>query len=196
MKAIVLDMYGVIVKQTGDEFVTYVRQTFPDLTPEEIYIHWLKADKGECTSLEVWEALGYSGNLEETEREFLDTLELNDGFLDFVRAAKKKYRLAIISNDASRWSRYIREKFDINKYFDVISVSGDLKIQKPDERIFNHTIEKLGVSAEDCLYVDDREGNLAAAEKIGMKAVLMNSRSVSYAGDTVNSFHELSERVL
>lgn len=35
MKAIVLDMYGVIVKQTGDDFVPYVQQTFPNLTPEE-----------------------------------------------------------------------------------------------------------------------------------------------------------------
>lgn len=31
MKAIVLDMYGVIVKQTGDDFVPYVQRTFPDL---------------------------------------------------------------------------------------------------------------------------------------------------------------------
>ena len=36
MKSIVLDMYGVIVKQTGDDFVPYIQQTFPDLTPEEI----------------------------------------------------------------------------------------------------------------------------------------------------------------
>ena len=36
MKAIVLDMYGVIVKQTGDDFVPYVQQTFPGLSEEEI----------------------------------------------------------------------------------------------------------------------------------------------------------------
>lgn len=30
MKAIILDMYGVIVKQTGDDFVPYVQQTFPN----------------------------------------------------------------------------------------------------------------------------------------------------------------------
>lgn len=37
MKVIVLDMYGVIVKQTGDDFVPYVQQTFPNLSPKEIY---------------------------------------------------------------------------------------------------------------------------------------------------------------
>lgn len=55
----------------------------------------------------------------------------------------------------------------------MISISGDLKIQKPDERIFQLTIEQLGCKPEDCLYVDDREGNLESASKVGMNAVLL-----------------------
>ena len=146
MKAIVLDMYGVIVKQTGDVFVPYVQQTFPDLNPEEIYSPWFKADIGEITSLDVWQAIGFQGDLEKIEEEYLDTIELSDGFIDFIEKFQNKYKLAIISNDSSRWSKYLREKFDLNKYFDVISISGDLKIQKPDERIFFLTIEKIGVN--------------------------------------------------
>jgi len=196
MKAIVLDMYGVIVKQTGDDFVPYVQRTFPDLKPEEIYTPWFKADVGELTSLEVWEAIGFQGDLEEIEKEYLDTIELNDGFLKFIIAIRNQYRLAIISNDSSRWSKYLREKFDINKFFDVISISGDLKIQKPDERIFQLTIEHLGCNAEDCLYVDDREENLEAASKVGMNTVLFNSRNVQYTGNMVNDFVELTNKML
>ena len=195
MKAIVLDMYGVIVKQTGDDFVPYVRQTFPDLSVEEICTPWFKADIGELTSLEVWETIGFQGDLEKIEEEYLDTIELSDGFIDFVEKVKNKYKLAIISNDSSRWSKYLREKFDINKYFDVISISGDLKIQKPDDRIFLLTIEKLGVKAEDCVYVDDRSGNLNAAKKVGMTPVLLNSRNESYEGVVVNSFEELVKEI-
>ena len=195
MKAIVLDMYGVIVKQTGDDFVPYVQQTFPDLNPEEIYTPWFKADIGELTSLEVWEAIGFQGDLEKIEKEYLDTIELTNGFIDFIEKVKDKYKLAIISNDSSRWSKYLREKFDLNKYFDVISISGDLKIQKPDERIFFLTIEKLGLNAEDCIYIDDREGNLEAAKKVGMNPVLLNSRKVSYNGVSVNGFEELVKEI-
>jgi putative hydrolase of the HAD superfamily len=125
MKAIVLDMYGVILKQTGDDFVPYVQRTFPDLEPEEIYTPWFKADVGELTSLEVWDAIGFQGNLEKIEKEYLDTIELNHGFYEFINAIRNQYKLAIISNDSSRWSKYLREKFDINKIFDVISISGD-----------------------------------------------------------------------
>jgi len=35
MKAILLDMYGVIVKQTGDDFALYVQKSFPELGAED-----------------------------------------------------------------------------------------------------------------------------------------------------------------
>lgn len=196
MKAIILDMYGVIVKQTGDDFVPYVQQTFPNLNPEEICIPWNKANRGESTSLDIWAAIGFQGDLEKIEKDYLDTIELSDGFLDFIKAVRKKYKLAIISNDSSRWSKYLREKFNINQYFDVISISGDLKIRKPDERIFQLTIEKLAVKAADCLYLDDRRGYLGAARKVGMNTILFNSRNVPYEGDMVYNFAELMNRVL
>lgn len=195
VKAIVLDMYGVIVKQTGEDFVPYVQQTFPDLKAEEIHPIWFKADVGELTSLEVWEAIGFTGDLEQIEKTYLDTMELNEGFLDFINTVNGKLKLAIISNDSSRWSKYLRDKFDLNKFFDVVSISGDLRIQKPDERIFKRTIEQLGVAAEDCLYVDDREDNLNAAKRLGMNSVMLNSRNVAYDGVTVRCFPEIAQMI-
>ena len=67
-KAVLLDMYGVIVKQTGDDFVPYIQKTFPHLTEKEIYTPWLKADIGEMTSLEVWAALGFQGDLKKNRK--------------------------------------------------------------------------------------------------------------------------------
>ena len=49
IKAILLDMYGVIVRQTGDDFVPYVQKTFPTLTAREINTPWFKADAGELS---------------------------------------------------------------------------------------------------------------------------------------------------
>ena len=195
MKAVVLDMYGVIVKQTGDDFVPYVQKTFPNITADEIYAHWFRANMGEISSIEVWKAIGFQGDVEKIEKEYLDTIELTDGFVEFVEKAKAKYKLAILSNDSSRWSRYLREKFDINRYFDVISISGDLRVKKPDVRIFLLTLEKLGVNAEDCIYVDDRRRNLGAANKVGMNPILFNSRNVACECISVHSFDELAQEI-
>lgn len=192
MKAVILDMYGVIVKETGDGFVPYVQHTFPDLKPEDIWNPWDKADVGEISSLEVFEAIGYKGDLEKIEKEYLDTIEIDETFFEFASVIKKDHKLALISNDSSRWSKYLRDKFDIDKYFDVISVSGDLKIKKPDERIYQLTLEKLGCTATECIYVDDRRYNLEAAQSLGIGTVLFNSRGVQYEGKTVISFQELA----
>ena len=139
IKAILLDMYGVIIKQTGDDFVPYIHRTHPELTAEQIQSPWFRANAGEVTSLDIWRELGFTEDPEELEKEYLDTLELNDNVLDFLRSAQGKYKLALISNDSSGWSRYVREKFQLNQYFDAISISGDIGIKKPDERIFRMT---------------------------------------------------------
>ena len=52
------------------------------------------------------------------------------------------------------------------------------------------------MNAEDCIYIDDRIGNLNAAKKVGMNPILLNSRNVSYEGVSVDSFDELAKEIL
>lgn len=189
-------MYGVILKEPGEGFYSFVNQTFPDLTPADIYPIWDKADVGEIASLEVFRRIGYTGDLAKIEREYLDTVEIADDFYDFVAEIKKHYKLALLSNDSSEWSKFFRDKYKMNDFFDVISVSGDLKIKKPDERIYKLTIEKLGCAASDCVYIDDRRNNLGAAQALGMDTVLFNSRNVEYDGKIVTGFKELANMLI
>lgn len=193
IKAIILDMYGVVLEQTGDDFVPHVQQDFPELSHDEIYIHWLRANVGEIGSLDIWRGIGYTENLEQVEKKYLDTITLHEGFPEFLRSVYGRYKLAILSNDVSSWNRYLREKFDLDRYFDAVYVSGDLGFGKPDPRIFRLTMEKLGVEPEDCVYVDDRQTNLRAAEALGIRPVMLNSRNETYDGEVVNSFRELEE---
>lgn len=52
----------------------------------------------------------------------------------------------------------------------------------------------LTCSPEDCAYVDDRRFNVAAAQSLGMRAVLFNSRNVEYDGLSVRDFEELARQ--
>ncbi|MBO5288132.1 MAG: HAD-IA family hydrolase [Spirochaetales bacterium] len=193
MKTIILDMYGVIMKDTGDGFYSFVNRFFPNLPVEKIYPIWDKADIGKISSLEIFKEIGFCGDLAKIEKSYLDTVEINEGFYDFANAAKKSCKLALISNDSSEWSKYLREKYDLNKYFDVITISGDVKMRKPNEQIFKLTIDQLNSHPTECTYIDDRRFNLEAAQTIGMDAILFNSRNVEYDGKIVNDFKELAE---
>jgi len=195
MKAIILDMYGVIVKDTGDGFYEFVNRTFPKLETAYMYKEWDRANIGEINSLEVLRTFGYKDNLEKVEKEYLDSIEINEDFYDFALEVRKHCKLALISNDISNWSRFLRDKYKLNEYFDVITVSGDFKIKKPDKRIFEYTLERLGCEAKDSVYVDDRRSNLNAAKAVGMKAVLFNSRNVDYEGKIVRDFKGLEKLI-
>jgi len=184
-------MYGVILKDPDGGLMPFVNRFFPDLNFDDVYIYWRKANVGEISSLEFFSKLGFEGDIKKIEKEYLNTIEVDAAFYSAAQTLGKYYRLAILSNDLSEWSNYLRDKFDINKYFDTIVISGDVKLQKPDINIFNLMIDRLALPACRCTYIDDRRRNLSAAKSIGMETILFNSRNVEYDGKTVFNFNEL-----
>jgi epoxide hydrolase-like predicted phosphatase len=74
-------------------------------------------------------------------------------------------RTALVSNS---WARadYVRLEA-----FDVVVLSQELRIRKPDERIYTIALERLGVPAERCVFVDDLGGNLKPAKALGMTTI-------------------------
>jgi len=56
--------------------------------------------------------------------------------------------------------------------FDVVVISGEVGMRKPEERIFRHVAGLLGLAPEECLFIDDIEANITAAEALGMTGIL------------------------
>jgi putative hydrolase of the HAD superfamily len=56
--------------------------------------------------------------------------------------------------------------------FDVVVISAEVGMRKPEERIFWHATGLLGLDPAECVFVDDIEANVAAAEAVGMTAIL------------------------
>lgn len=55
--------------------------------------------------------------------------------------------------------------------FDAVVISSEVGLRKPDERIFLHAAAALGLDPEECVFVDDIEHNIRAAEAVGMVGV-------------------------
>lgn len=54
--------------------------------------------------------------------------------------------------------------------FDTIVISGRVGLRKPDERIYRHTLDRIGVAAERAVFFDDAPVNVEAAQAVGMHA--------------------------
>ena len=64
-----------------------------------------------------------------------------------------------------------RERFAFLSWFQGILVSGEVKITKPDPRIFELVIERFAIDPYNAVYVDDVEANIAAARPFGIHAI-------------------------
>ena len=106
-------------------------------------------------------------------------VNLEESMLQAVAAARRaRLRTALLSNS---WGTtlYPRDRFE--ELFDVVVISGEVGLRKPDVAIFRLTVEKLGVDAAACVFVDDHPGHLAIAQQEGMTTVLHRSPAESIA---------------
>ena len=88
------------------------------------------------------------------------------------RARDSGIATALLSNS---WGNdYPRDGWD--QMFDVIVISGEVAMRKPEARIYEHTLALLGKSAAECVFVDDLRHNVAAAVRVGMVGI----RHISY----------------
>ena len=83
------------------------------------------------------------------------------------RARSAGIATALLSN--SWGNTYPEHLFD--GMFDVVVISGEVGMRKPEERIFRYTLDKLGLAAEQCAFVDDLRHNVDAAISLGLVGI-------------------------
>jgi 2-haloacid dehalogenase len=69
----------------------------------------------------------------------------------------------------------VRPKYEFFSWFDDIVVSGKVRIAKPDPRIFELLLGRIGRPAQECLFIDDSPKNIAAAQRLGFQTILFRS---------------------
>jgi putative hydrolase of the HAD superfamily len=81
---------------------------------------------------------------------------------------KAGVRTALLSNS---WggTGYPRDLFP--EMFDVVVISSEVGMRKPEEEIFRHAAALLGLEPEECVFIDDIEANVLAAEAVGLVGV-------------------------
>jgi len=91
-------------------------------------------------------------------------------------------RTGMLSN--SWGGGYPRELFP--DLFDAVVISAEVGMRKPEPRIFRHATELIGLSPDECIFIDDIRANVTAAEQIGFTGVLHGA-----ADGTANRLTEL-----
>jgi putative hydrolase of the HAD superfamily len=102
--------------------------------------------------------------------DLLGTLQLEEDMIEAVRRARAAgLKTALLSNS---WGLELYPRDLLVEICDVVVISGEVGMRKPDRDIFDLTLEKLGLKADACVFVDDHPGHLKTAQEVGMTTVI------------------------
>lgn len=105
---------------------------------------------------------------------YFEHLHPNEPMIDYLRDLRDRgLRMAMLTNNVREWEPLWRAKLPVDEIFEVVVDSAFVGMRKPDPRIYELTLERLGdgVSAGECVFIDDLVVNCDAARELGMTAV-------------------------
>ncbi len=196
---IIFDAMGVIFKEGDDTknlLIPFIQRRNKYITQEEIIQVYIDTSLGRLSSDEFWRKMKICKEGEEQGvcREYLNScLEIDDSFIKTAVRLKKTYHLAILSNDVKEWAEYLRKKFYIDRIFDAVIISGEVMCRKPDIKIYNITLDRVGVKADQCIFIDDRDKNLVPAMQLGMRVVKFLRDGSNLELENIPSIRNFSE---
>jgi len=92
--------------------------------------------------------------------------------VEILRLLKHKgYSLYGLSNWSAETFHLVRSRYDFLNWFKAIVISGEVKLVKPDPRIFEVLLQRISNPAEKCLFIDDSEINISVAREMGFNTI-------------------------
>ncbi len=106
-----------------------------------------------------------------------DVFSLNPPILQLMIRLKKNYKIVLLSNtDVMRFD-FIKKKFPEIMIFDEYVLSYRVGFIKPQTHIYKEDMKHDGAEAKECVFIDDREENIEEAERLGIRAILMEPQT-------------------
>jgi putative hydrolase of the HAD superfamily len=109
---------------------------------------------------------------------FMRFVKIDENTESTLRKLHGRFKLGIVSNFAiPECVTRLLERHGLDKLFDVVIVSGAVNKRKPHPEIFQKALQKLGVSAEETVFVGDTvDADVQGAKAAGMKTIYVERR--------------------
>ncbi len=189
-EAVISDFGGVLTTPLIQSFVAFQDQTGIDMEAlgkamqrisERDGAHPLyELEKGQLTETEFLDQMAYAltaelGHRPEMHRFseiYFEALRPNPPMIELMRELRGRgLRMGLLTNNVREWAPLWRAMIPVDELFEVVVDSAFVSCRKPEPRIYEIMLERLGVEAGTCLLVDDVEVNCDAARELGMAAV-------------------------
>jgi len=186
IRALITDFGGVLVRTVDDTArrALETRLGLPPHTIEDRIFNGeasLRGQRGEIGYDEVWRltcnALSPNRPMSagDLRKAFFGGDVLDHDLMAFIRSVRPAIKTGLISNAWSNARRLFTQTYPVADAFDVMVISAEEKIMKPDPRIYRIALERLEVGGAESIFVDDVLENVRGAEALGMHGIRFHS---------------------
>jgi HAD superfamily hydrolase (TIGR01509 family) len=182
IRTIIFDLGNVLISFIPSEFLkkknypATIRNTIlSDIFQSE---EWKKLDNGDITVIEAIDSIASKSALKREEIALVFNFRadimfpLDDNVRLLPELKKQGFGVYYLSNFPLDTFEEVKNDYYFFRHFDGGIISSEVKLSKPDKRIYRYFLDKYSLNAGECLYVDDIEENVRAAESTGIQGML------------------------
>jgi epoxide hydrolase-like predicted phosphatase len=195
IKAVIFDLAGVVLFP--------LRGTFNSLLAERLEAPFEAVERvmsdhkndlwdiNEMSDDEFYDHLLTELNLPLEKKAIIRKFVIDDFFIDqemlaLIRVLRKSYTTALLTNFPTHVHDFMQRSWHVDGAFDHIIVSADVKLIKPDPRIYQLAIDRIGCQASEAVFIDDRKVNVDAAKALGINGICFSNK-----GKTINDLNRV-----
>ena len=184
IEVLVFDLFGVLISFDDDLVIARLARHCADPTGAFERLHKLTARldiiTGEPTLPQVHRELvedhGLALSWADFEAAWLEPYhEAIPAMAELVEALSGNYRPVLLSNVDRDYWQVVRAMQPELEHFELLLVSAELGVAKPDPEIFRHVCQLTGTEPQQCLFIDDTAQNVDAARALGFHGHVFRS---------------------
>ena len=185
-KTIIFDLGNVIVSFDARKMCSQIAH-LSGLSFEEIKDCikkvWMGYERGTISSEELFALFNKISKRSLNYSEFMlagcDIFTLRPEMLDLVKTLKKRgYYLIILSNTNEAHYQFIKKKYGFFNLFDQLILSFEVKMVKPEIKLFELAVQRALCPSQACYYIDDIPQYIEAAKTLGITGHLFTHPSL------------------
>lgn len=173
--AVIFDFFGVISSEVAPFWLAKYLPPEEALAVKADIVH--RGDRGELTQDQMFAQLGRIVGVPAATAlaEWRQLVRVDPEMVDLVRATRRCSRVGLLTNSAGPFVREVIAAHDLERLFDTIVVSSEVRMAKPQADIYRLTLDRLEVAAPWTTLVDDTLANIEGAATVGICGLLFTS---------------------
>jgi epoxide hydrolase-like predicted phosphatase len=181
IRALIFDFGGVLVRMIDDRpRLALAKKIGLPLSRLDELVFFSEsasqASRGEISVAMHWEAvrktLGLQlGDMPSFLQQFWSADDVNWRLLDYIRSLRPRFKVGLLSNAWDDLRKTLHDRWNIDGLFDELIISAEVKLVKPDPRIFQLATDRLKVLPDETIFIDDIAENVESARLVGLKGI-------------------------